>query len=258
MKKLIYPVIIVLIAVMIVINYYAYKTPKINKLITQNKVYTIINDQDLYVDLYSNYKSPFHLKEAIESVYLEDKRGENRWPLEINYISKEAKYEYLKDTYTNYLFCFSLPLLSTNFEMEEAYLKIILKNGEAEAFLIGSFNFYYQESSKLKIASYHATKKLELLEIELLTLKLDLEENIKVNYLKIGNYTYYYDEIVQVDESIIISVPPLMKKASELSVLISYQILNVNYLEALPYFIFFESYENPLSYGVLNNVYTIA
>lgn len=255
MKKLTFPLIILFIALLIVINYYAYKSPKSKQLITQNKVHTIINDQKLYVDLYSNYQSPFHNKEAIETVYLEDKKGENRWLLEILSISKEAKYEYLFETYTNYLFCFSLPHLTTNLEMSDAYLKVILKNGEVGSFLIGSFNFYYQTDQNLAIASLHATKKNDLLEIETLSLKLELAEDIKVNYIKVGNYIYYYDQVLRINETLIIAIPPLMKIADSLSVIINYESHNQTYLEALPHFIFFENYENPLSYGILNNVY---
>src|SRR5690554_2600166 len=117
MKRLVYPIIIIVMASLIVINYYAYRSPKIKKIISQNKVYTILNDQQLYIKLYSNYNSPFHNKEAIDSVYLEDKNKENRWLLETISISKEKSLDYLKETYNSYLFNFKLPILTTNVEM---------------------------------------------------------------------------------------------------------------------------------------------
>lgn len=257
MKKIIYPLILVLVAALIILNYYAYKSPKINKIITQSKSYTILNEQNLYVNLYSNHNSPFHSLEAIEAIYLEDISKNNRWPLEVITISKETKYEYLKEAFTNYLFCFSLPKLTTNVEMEEAYLKIILKNGLEKSFFIGSFNFYYQEESNLNLVSYYATKKEHLLEIETLTIKLDLKEALKIINIKVGSYLHYYDQTLDVGESIVINLPTQSKIVDSLSVVISYQILNENYLEVLPYFTFFENFENPLNYSLLNNVYVI-
>lgn len=257
MKKLIYPVIILLIALLIFINYYAYKSPKINKIITQSKLYTILNEQNLLVNFYTNHQSPYLEYSAVESVYLEDNQN-NRWLINLLNISKENSYDYLKEKFDNYLLTFSLPKLTTNVSMEEAYIKINLKNGDSKTFLIGSLNYYYQEETNLIINEYYATKKEHSLEVETISLKLELKEPIKIVNIFVGNYQHYYDYYVDSNETILIAIPPLFKIVDSFSLKIIYEINDIEHIEILPFFIFFENYENPLSYGSLNNVYVIS
>lgn len=257
MKKIVYPLIIVFISGLLVLNYYAYKSPKTNKVITQNKVYTILNEQNLLVPIYFNYKTPYVKEEAFESIYLIDAKEDNKLMLNINNINEVSKYSYLEESFKMYEYLFSLPTLTTDISLNEAYLLMNLKNGDSLKLLIGSFNYYYQEKHDLNLINYHATKKADLLEIETITMQFKLTEPIYLKEIKIGSNSYSYEHEVIDEEEIKITVSTNMKVIDALSIKIIYLINDNLYEEVLPYFVFFEYFDNPLTYSVLNNVYQV-
>ncbi|MCK9165828.1 MAG: hypothetical protein RBS76_02025 [Acholeplasmatales bacterium] len=257
MKKLFYPLIILFIIVLMVINYLSYQAPKTKKFITQNKVYTNLNGEPLFVDIYCNHKSAYHQKEAFDEIFLKDDKGDNKWLLNLDDIFKKESYSYLKESFNCYLYCFTLPKLTIDVEMEEAYLVLKLKNGEELKLLIGSFNYYYQDNNNLNLIECFATKKDNLLELETVNLKFSLEEEFTITKLKIGSRSFNYQKTVSAEEIVSLEIPPLLKIVDALSLKLTYQIGTREYHEVLPYFVFFENFENPLSFSILNNVYTV-
>ena len=124
MKKLFIPLIILLISGLIVLNYLAYKSPKIKKMVSQRTIYQTSNDK-LNIALYSNYQGPYQTLTAIESVYLiEDSK---RLEVMLTEINKSYDYKYLKETFYKYVYTLTLPILENHYYMNEAYVEINLK-----------------------------------------------------------------------------------------------------------------------------------
>ena len=154
MKKVFIPLVILLLSGLIVLNYLAYKSPKVKKMVSQRTIYQTSNDK-LDIAIYSNYKGPYQTIDAIESVYLFEEA--KRLEVVLLEINKSYDYKYLKETFHKYIYTLSLPILENHYYMEEAYLEINLKNGESETFLLGSFDYYYKEGNNLDLIELHAT-----------------------------------------------------------------------------------------------------
>ncbi|MGI6359873.1 MAG: hypothetical protein ACOX02_02365 [Acholeplasmatales bacterium] len=254
MKKLFIPLIILLLSGLIVLNYLAYKSPKIKKMISQRTIYQTSDDK-LNIALYSNYKGPYQTLEAIESVYLfeEGKRLEVIL-LEIN---KSYNYKYLKETFHKYVYTLTLPVLENHYYMNEAYLEINLKNGESETFLLGSFDYYYQENHNLDLVELHATKYDDAYQIKDISIKFNLDREIFIKKIKLSNEIVVNVAETIKDDVLVVSVPKLMKIVDALSLVIFYEVDGNEYMEVLPYYLFFDAIENILEYGYLNYVKAI-
>lgn len=254
MKKIFIPLIILLLSGLLVLNYLAYKSPKIKKMVSQRTIYQTNNDK-LKIALYSNYKGPYQTFEAIESVYLfeEGKRLE----VVLTEINKSYDYQYLKETFHKYVYTLTLPVLENHYYMNEAYLEINLKNGESEIFLLGSFDYYYQENSKLDLTELHATKYDDAYQIKDISIKFNLDKEIFISEVKLSNEVTINVAKTIKDDVLVVNVPKLMKIVDALSLVIFYQVDDNEYIEVLPHYLFFDGVENILEYGYLNYVKVI-
>lgn len=252
MKKVIYPILILVVSGLIIINYLAYKSPKTHKMISTKKLYSIVNDQHLHVSLYSNHHGKYQTLDAIESVYIKDdlKRLEIV-PLSIE---KGTKYSYLKEHYYEYFYTFSLPTLGEYFYILDAMLEIGLKNGEKTEFPIGSFDFYKVGKHNLNIVSLYGEKHEDAYQLKSITMKFLLEEPIFIHAIELSkNHVIPYNQTVFLD-SITVEIPKTTKIIDALSFKIHYSIQDVEYEEITPFYLFFESNENVLELSYITHV----
>ena len=69
MKKVLFPLLIVLLSGLIYLNYLAYKSPKEDKIISQATTYSLTELDQLNLKLYANRKTAFQEKEAINNLF---------------------------------------------------------------------------------------------------------------------------------------------------------------------------------------------
>lgn len=256
-KKIFIPLIIILISVLIVINYLAYKSPEKSKIITQNNAYSITTNNDLNILIYANQKTAFQEEKAFDSVYLLDKEETKKLSIELLSIKALSSYKYLEENYIEYRYKFKMPELNSYFYIEEAYLFIRLKNGQEMAFKIGSFD-YYLKAEDLNIIEYFGKRYEDFPTLQSITMKFSLDEEIFIEHVYLANSLFtYVGKTVTNNELITVNFPKLDKITDILTVKIDYQKADAFYTSTLPHFVFYETNENPLSYGVLNNVYLL-
>lgn len=256
-KKIFLPFIILLICFLLVINYLSYKSPTETKLITQQKAYSLSGDTNLKILMYTNRKTAYQEKEAFDVVFLCDFDETKKLNLKLLNISKSSKYEYLKEKYQEYQYTFKLPILNADFFIEEAYLYIRLKNGNEQKFKVGSFDYYYIEEL-LNITELFGKRYADFPTLESVSIRFSLTEDIYINNIILTkNLFTYVGKTVTDNELITINFDKLDKITDELTIKIDYHINGEQYESITPYFIFYETFENPLIYGVLNNVYLL-
>lgn len=253
MKKLIIPLVIVLLSGLIVLNYLAYKSPTIKKMISQQTIYQT-KENELSIALYSNHKGPYQRIDAIESTYLSG--DGKRLEVLLVEINKGAKYSYLGETFTQYHYLFNLPLLKDYYYIKEASLEIRLKNGKEMTFHIGSFDYYYQENERLYLKELHATKHEDAFQINEVTMKFELSENIFIHELILSSHLSI-NVGKEIDEGLVVSIPKQPYIIDKIALVIRYEKDGLMDEEVLPFYLFFDSIENVLDYGYLNHVYVL-
>lgn len=256
-KKIFFPFIIILICLLLIINYLSYKSPAKAKIITQQKVYSLTSDNDLNVLIYANKKTAFTEIKAIEKVYLESIDESKKIELNLENIKPLNKYKYLKENYQEYKFSFKLPKLNDYFYIDDAYLYIRLKNDSEQKFKIGSFD-YYKDGEILNVVELFGKRYHDFPTLETISLRFSLKEDIFVEHVYLSkNLFTYVGKTVKDNDLLTINFNKLDKITNELTILIDYQINNEHYTTNTPYFIFYETNENPLNYTLLNNVYLL-
>lgn len=256
-KKLFIPFIVILISFLLVINYLSYKSPKENKLITQNKAYSLTNDNDLNVLIYANKKTSLQEEEAVEVAYLTDFDYKNKLKVSLEEIKTLNKYKYLNDNYTEYNYKFRLPLLNNYFYLEEAYLLIRLKNGHEHQLKIGSFDYYLKEEI-LNVVELSGVRYDDFPTLKSVTLKFSLTEDIFIEHIYLSKTCFkYVGKTLKDNEELTINFDKFLKITNSLTIKIDYQIESELYKTTLPFFTFYKTNENPLEYSVLNNVYLL-
>lgn len=256
-KKIFFPLIIVLICFLLAINYLAYKSPSESKIITQQKVYSLTSDNNLNILIYTNKKTAFTEIAAIEKVYLESIDEVKKLELDLLNITALNKYKYLKENYQEYKFTFKLPELNDYFYIDEAYLYIRLKNALENKFKIGSFD-YFNSSEVLNVVELFGKRYSDFPTLESVSLRFSLTEDIFVEHVYLSkNIFTYVGKTVKDNDLLIVNFKQLDKITNELTIKIDYQINGEFYTTNTPYFIFYETNENPLEYSLLNNVYLL-
>lgn len=257
MKKIFLPVIIFLISALIVINYLAYKAPKKSKIISQQQAYSLTEDANLNVLLYANRKTGFQEKDAIKDVYLINLNETKKLNLQLESIALLHEYKYLEEKYRQYRYNFSLPEINAYYYIEDAYLLIRLKNGHEQTLKIGSFDYYLKEEN-LNLIELFGRRYEDFPCLSSISLKFSLKEDIFVDHLYLStNLFVYVGKTVTNDELLTISIPKQDKITNHLALKLTYQLNGEPYTEILPYYLFYETNENPLDYGFLNNVYLL-
>lgn len=250
MKKILLPLVVLLLSGLLVLNYYAYQSPTIKKMISQQTIYQT-KENEINIPLYSNHKGAYQTLDAIDQAFL--KEADNKLELLLTNIITGERYPYLKETYHKYIYTFSLPILENHYHMKDATLELYLKNGQSKQFLIGSFDYYYQPKNTLELTELHALKYEDAYQIKSISMTFNLSEAIYVEHIKLSN-----DIIIQVDQTITdkleVSIPKLGKIVDRLSVVLVYTKADESYLEVLIDYLYFTSNENPLDYGYLNYV----
>lgn len=256
-KKIFVPVIILLISLLIFINYLAYKSPTEEKIITQQHAYSLTNDVNMHVLLYANKKTSFQEVELIENTYLCNKEETKKLDVELLSIKESGKYSYLKENYKEYSYVFKLPEVNSYFYIEDAYLFIRLKNGHEKQFKIGSFDCYQKEES-LNVVELYGKRYDNFPTLENISFRFSLEEDVFIEHVYLSNGIFtYVGKNIKDNELLTIDFPKLDKITNHLTVKIEYQLNGLTKTATLPYFVFYETIENPLNYGVLNNVYLL-
>lgn len=255
-KKVFVPIIVILISGLLLLNYWAYKSPKQHKMIAQKTVYSLGYTKAFTISLYSNYKGAYQLIEAIEVASIENMNGTKKLEVKLENITKSNQYKYLDETYHKYLYHIELPELNDYFYIEEAYFNLRLKNGEETKFMMGSFDYYQPIENTLNLIELYGRKNTKFPSLDQVSLKIDMTEPIFIEYLVISS-----TDVIQVnqmvrDSSLIqIDIPQINKTFNQLSFKLIYSVGEVRKEEILPYYLFYETIENPLDYGVLNHVY---
>lgn len=256
-KKIFLPFIIIFISFLLVINYLAYKSPVETKLITQQKVYSVGNNNNLNILIYANTKTAFQEKEAIEKAYLCNFDETKKLEITINNIKALNNYKYLKETYKEYMYTFNLPAIDNYFYIKDAYLFIRLKNSKEMSFKLGSFD-YYNNEELLDITELYGQKYNDSLTLKNINLRFSLTEDIFIEHVYLANSLFtYVGKTITNNELLTIDFPKLDKITDKLVVKIDYQKNGVSFTTITPYFMFYESNENPLLYSILNNVYLL-
>lgn len=256
-KKIFLPFIVILISFLLVINYLAYKSPAQSKLITQQKAYSISKDNSLNILIYANTKTAFLEKEAIEKAYLCNFDETKKLEITIKTINKINEYQYLKETYKEYLYSFSLPVINNYFYIEDAYLYIRLKNNKEMSFKLGSFD-YYSDEETLNITELYGQKYTDFPTLENIKIRFSLAEDIFIEHVYLSHNLFtYVGKTVTDNELLTINFHKVDKITDKLTVRIDYQLNGGSYTTLTPYFMFYESHENPLAFSVLNNVYLL-
>lgn len=257
MKKFLIPFIVILISVLIYINFLSFKSPKEGKLITQNKVYSIKDNNNLNILIYANKKTAYQDKSLIKDVFLTNKEETKKLPLEINSINGLNKYKYLDESFTCYNYSFLILSLNEHYYISDAYLFIRLNNGHENKLKVGSFD-YYIDKDILNITELFGRRHDDFPSLSSVSIKFDLNEDIYIEQLYLANDIFItVKKEVKDDELITISIPKQTKIIDVLSLKIIYQINDSTYETIIPSHIFYETNENPLDYGILNNVYII-
>jgi len=256
-KKLFLPFIIILISFLLIINYLAYKSPIEAKLITQQKAYSVDNNNSLNILIYANKKTAFQEKEAIEKTYLCNFDETKKLEISLNNIRAVNDYKYLKETYKEYMYTFSLPVIDNYFYIEDAYLFIRLKNSKEMNFKLGSLDYYNNEPN-LDITELYGQKHADFPTLKTINIRFNLTEDIFIEHVYLANNVFtYVGKTITNDELVTIDFPKLDKITDKLIIRIDYQISGALYTTTTPYFMFYESIENPLIHSVLNNVYIL-
>ena len=74
-KKVFVPLIVIIISGLLLLNYWAYKSPEDHKMIAQKTVYSLGNTKTFTISLYSNYKGAYQLVEAVDVASIENSNG---------------------------------------------------------------------------------------------------------------------------------------------------------------------------------------
>ena len=255
-KKVVVPLIVILISGLLLLNYWSYKSPQTHKMIAQKTVYSLGNTKTFTVSLYSNYKGPYQLLDAIEIVTIENMNGTKKIEVTLENITKSTQYKYLDETYRKYLYHIKLPDLNDYFYIEEAYFNLRLKSGEETKFLIGSFDYYKPIENTLNLIELYGRKNSTFPALDQVSLRFEIIEPIFIEYLVISSTDIIQvNQMVRDDTLIKIDIPQIDKTFNQLSFKLIYTIEDVRKEEILPYYLFYETNENPLEYGVLNHVY---
>jgi hypothetical protein len=255
-KKVFVPLIVILISGLLLLNYWAYKSPEDHKMIAQKTVYSLGNTKTFTISLYSNYKGAYQLVEAVDVASIENSSGTKKLAVKLENITKSNQYQYLDETYHKYLYHIELPDLNDYFYIEEAYFNLRLKNGEETKFMIGSFDYYQPTENTLNLTELYGRKNTSFPSLDQVSLRFEVSEPIYIEYLVISSTDLIpVNQMVRDDSLIQIDISPINKTFNQLSFKLIYSVGDNRAEEILPYYLFYETIENPLDYGVLNHVY---
>ncbi len=258
MKKVLFPLLIVLLSGLIYLNYLAYNSPKEDKIISQATTYSLTELDQLNLKLYANRKTAFQEKEAINNLFLHNVEQTKKLTVEIVEIKKLQNYSYLSDKYTCYSYLLELPSLDTHFFINEAYLTIRLKNGHECSLFIGSFD-YYRKSSNLDLVELYGTRHPDFPALDSVSFKFNLAEEIFLDHLFISNKVRVYLGKSLASDELLTVILPAQNQISDCLVLkLVYQQNGQLLTEHLPYYLYYETWENPLNYGLINYVYLLS
>lgn len=254
MKKIIIPIVVVLISGLIVINFISFKSPSKDKMISQLKTYSINQTNNLNINLYANRKTAYQTLDAIDISYISDLDESKKLQVELNEIIKLDKYKYLDDSFTNYLYKYSLPTVNSYFYIDEAFLTIRLKSGEEQTFPIGSLDYYLSDDIAI-INELYGSRFDDFPALESISFNLSLNEDIYIERIHISNKIYeVIGKEVKNNELIKINLSKQTKISDQLTIKIVYFINTEKYELYLPYYLYYETNENPLLYRSINNV----
>lgn len=254
MKKVFYVIIIVIISGLLYLNYLSYKSPIKSKMISQPKLITITKDDLMRIKLYSNRKTAYTHKNAILDAFLLNEDGMEKLTLTLENIEKREPYKYLKETFDTYIYTFSLPVLDIDLEYLNSSLLLRLKDGSENLFHIGTFRYFHRSTPIIQIETLYGTRYDDFPSLDKLYFKLDEDAFIKTLVFSSSlivpiNKHYPKGELIEV------VVPKHKLILEDLAVEVLYEVDHVDYRGILPYYLYYETLENPLDYGILNHVY---
>lgn len=250
------PIIVTLISCLLMLNYIAYKSPTEHKMISQKTVYSLGTTKDFTVSLYSNHVGAYQSFEAVDKVSIEDMDGKKKLDVNLEKISKSRRYKYLDEFYQKYNYHINLPNLNAYFYIEEAYLNIRLKNGEETKFLMGSFDYYQSDQNELDLVELYGRKNQSFPYLDKVSLKLNLDSPIFIEYMVISNSDIVtVNQLVETNNLVEINIPQINKTVNQISLKLIYLVNGERKEAILPYYLFYETLDNPLDYGLLNHVY---
>lgn len=254
MKKIIIPIVILLIGGLIYINYLSYKAPQKDKLLSQQTTYSLYQTNALNVLLYANRKTAYQHEDAIITSYISNLDESKKLTVQLKSISKMNQYKYLEENFTCYSYTFELPAIDSYFFITEAYLTIRLKSSEEVKLKLGTFD-YYTDIEPFSIVELYGTRYEDFPTLKSLTFKLDLPDEIKISRIHLSNAAFtIIDEPLNSNEAITIELPKNIYKIEQLAIKVVYYIDEQLYEGMLPYYLYYTSNENPLIYGNLNDI----
>lgn len=254
MKKLIIPFIVILITGLIVINYFSFKSPKNDKIITQSTIYSLYETNELNIFIYANRKTAYQSVQAITSAYISDIDQSKKLKVELNKITKTNSFKYLEETFGCYLYNFTVPKLTTYFYIEQAYLILKLSNNDQLILTLGTFD-YYVETDLLTLKELSGTRYSDFPCLKTITFSFDTDQDIYISRIHLANNLYeVVNKELAAGQTLTIELNKLLYKADQLAIKIVYYIEDELYEAVLPYYLYYSSNENFLIYGSINNV----
>jgi|SRR5690554_73190 len=225
MKKIIPYLIIPLLIVLLILLLIDNKKDVNPKAITINTDHNYLyngNKTLVEINLYLNdSKSPLINKDAISDVVIRNLESNKVLDLELVSITSSHNETYLSENYVMYTYKFKMPNLSSNFEINNAYIDFILTNQNSYTFKIGSINLTYLINSKELNWKTIDSKKNNSNDLSISSLVIETEEEINnIELVSINNKPYNYSYInktliINIDTPYYISYIPVIIKTSD-------------------------------------------
>ncbi len=255
-KKIIFSLVIVILSGLIYLNLLAYKSPQKATIISQAKVYSLLQNEEFNVYLYANKPTAYQKLDAIVDVNIHSSDNTKKLTATVKDIIKVGTYKYITDNYYCYCYTVILPKLTNYYYIEDAFFSINLKNGDFLTVKLGTFDYYF-ENSNLELTELFGLRD-ELPRLKMISFKFDLAADIFIKELYLShNIAVSINKTVSSDQLIEVAIPPHVLISDLLAVKINYELNGQADSFVFPYYLYYETLENPLDYGILNNVYLL-
>jgi hypothetical protein len=265
MKKILTPVIILLIVLMLLINYKATIKPNQSLAISQKTRYSVMQNETftLEVDLYFNQENLLMNKEAIEYLYIADQNQTKKIVTSTFEISFLAKRNFIGQSFKKYRFSLSFKDLSNDFHINESYLTIVLKNDEVYHFYIGQVSFLSNQrnenESHLYVKDLYGlnddSNEQSLSEV---VITIDPKEAITIKKITLNHFDWIEpNEVITTEKTYHIRVNPSDLIYQRSAIRIEYVHQGNTYSSSIDGFLFFDFKAKSETLGEVNTIYEL-
>lgn len=162
MKKYL-PYLLILVTLVLLILVISNNSKKVlPKIITLNTLHTYFyhSDEQISIVIYTNDSSaPLDDIRAYQSIKVSSSDSSKSMTLNLVEVSYSHSEYFMQETYYSYNLVFSIPNLTSNYEISEAYLELTLLNNAKYSLKIGEFSIlYFNEYEELDWVSLDSKK----------------------------------------------------------------------------------------------------